>query len=219
MQVHSYQTIANRQRFRVESAPMKMKRILVWCLVLAVCLCGTSRVRAADDPGDKFLEAYFLIQEGDAAERQNDWVKADAKYKGADEILGEIKSQTPDWNPHIIEFRTKYVEDHIAQLKAKLVVAPPTEPQKLRNSSRYPATDMRPGSRPGRGMAGTSILSPRRTVSGVSGAATSLRPAAGPRAPSSPSPTFTRRAKWCKGRASTWAKSVSRWRASSWHSA
>jgi len=105
---------------------MKMKRILLLFLVLTVCLCGATRVRAAEDPGDKFLEAYFLIQDGDTAEHNSDWVKANAKFSAAHEILDQIKTQNPEWNPHIIEFRTKYVEDHLAALKAK--VAGPESP-------------------------------------------------------------------------------------------
>src|SRR5271170_3492441 len=108
MQVHSYQTIANVATFRVESR--QMKRILLSCLIFAVCLCGATRVRAAEDPGDKFLEAYFLIQDGDAAEHNSDWEKASSKYSSAHEVLDQIKAQNPDWNPHIVEFRTKYVE-------------------------------------------------------------------------------------------------------------
>ena len=102
-----------------------MKKCLVACVLLAVCSCGLSRVWAAADPGDQFLDAYFLIQDGDAAESKGDWVKADSKFKAALDILREIKSQKPDWNPHIIEFRMKYCADHLEALKPKLPVAPP----------------------------------------------------------------------------------------------
>ncbi len=106
---------------------MKKTLLLLSCALFALCLCGPARVWATDDPGDKFLEAYFLIQEGDSAEHQSDWTKASAKYTSALDVLGQIKSQSPDWNPHIIEFRTKYIEDHLAALKTKL--APPVTPQ------------------------------------------------------------------------------------------
>ena len=97
-------------------------------MLLAVCSGGLSRVCAAADPGDQFLDAYFLIQEGDAADNNNDWVKADSKFKAALDILREIKSQNPDWNPHIIEFRVKYCIDHLETLKPKLSVAPSPHP-------------------------------------------------------------------------------------------
>jgi len=106
-----------------------MKKTLLLFLMVALGCGSASRILAADDPGDKFLEAYFLIQEGDAAVRQGEWVKAEPKYQGALDILNQIKAQAPDWNPHIIEFRTRYVTDHLAEVKAKLAPpAPPTPP-------------------------------------------------------------------------------------------
>ena len=97
--------------------------------MMGVCLGGATRVRGAGDPGEKFLEAYFLIQDGDSAEQKGDAPKAIAKYSSAHEILEQINSQFPDWNPHIIEFRTKYVEGHLAALKTKEEAAPAAESQ------------------------------------------------------------------------------------------
>src|SRR5580658_9032049 len=113
--------------FSLESRAMK-KTLLV-CVLVALCCGGAARILAAEDPGDRFLEAYFLIQEGDAAERQSDWAKADAKYHGAREILDQIKLASPDWNPHIIEFRTKYIDEHLAELQPKLAAPAPSAPQ------------------------------------------------------------------------------------------
>ena len=104
-----------------------MKKTLLLCILVALCFGGATRTWAAADPGDRFLEAYFLIQEGDAATRDSDWTKANEKYNGALDILNEIKTDSPDWNPHIIEFRTKYINDHLSEVKAKLA-APPVTP-------------------------------------------------------------------------------------------
>lgn len=106
-----------------------MKKTFLVCVLFALQFCRVASVWAVDDPGDKFLEAYFLIQEGDTAERQADAIKAVAKYNAALEILSEIKAQSPDWNPHIIEFRTKYINEHLAALKPTPAPAAPAEPQ------------------------------------------------------------------------------------------
>ena len=97
-----------------------MKKLLLFCVAMALCSRGANQLWAASDPGDRFLEAYFLIQDGDAAQRQADWAKAETKFNGALEILKEIKGDSPDWNPHIIDFRLKYVSDRLEELKSKL---------------------------------------------------------------------------------------------------
>ncbi len=111
--------------FSVQSRPMK--KTLLLCILVVLCFGGAAQAWAAD-PGDRFLEAYFLIQEGDAAIRDSDWTKANTKYGGALDILNEIKTNDPDWNPHIIEFRTKYINDRLAEVKTKQA-PPPVAPQ------------------------------------------------------------------------------------------
>ena len=103
-----------------------MKRSLLLCVLFALGSFTTSRALAAADAGDRFLEAYFLIQDADKAEQQSDWAKASAKFSDALDILRGIKSNNPEWNPHVIDFRLKYCGDHIEALKSKL--APPTPP-------------------------------------------------------------------------------------------
>ena len=83
-----------------------MKKTLLMCILVALCSGAVARVYAAD-PGDRFLEAYFLIQEGDSAGRDSDWIKANTKYNSALDILADIKKESPDWNPHIIRFETE----------------------------------------------------------------------------------------------------------------
>src|ERR1017187_6178069 len=113
--------------FSVESHPMK--KTLRLCILVALCFGGAARAWAVADPGDRFLEAYFLIQEGDTAVRDSDWTKANTKYGGALDILNEVKTDSPDWNPHIIEFRTKYINDHLSEVKAKLALSTGIRPQ------------------------------------------------------------------------------------------
>lgn len=119
-----------------------MKKVLLFCVAIALCNRGATQLWAAPDPGDRFLEAYFLIQEADAAQRQADWVKADTKFNAALEILKEIKSDSPDWNPNIIDFRLKYVSDRLAELKTKL--QPPAAPAPPAETPSAPTTNVAP---------------------------------------------------------------------------
>ena len=105
-----------------------MRRILLLCVLLALGSFGATCVRAAMDPGDRFLEVYFLVQDGDAAERAGDGAKAGSKFSAALEVLREIQTNWPDWNPHIIEFRTKYCTEHVEALPLTPAVAAPAAP-------------------------------------------------------------------------------------------
>ena len=124
-----------------------MKKTLLFCILVSLCFGGATRTWAAADPGDRFLEAYFLIQEGDAATRDSDWTKANAKYASALDILNEIKTDSPDWNPHIIEFRTKYITDHLSEVKTKLA-APAVTPAQTPPPATTPETPTAPATQP-----------------------------------------------------------------------
>jgi len=83
----------------------------LFSLFVAVAL-----VDAASDPADQFLNAYFLIQDGDTAQKANDSAKAVGKYKEALDILQALKKSDPTWNPHIVDYRIKYCSKNIATL-------------------------------------------------------------------------------------------------------
>jgi hypothetical protein len=112
-----------RARFLLKLPSMKMTLLL--SVVFALCNCGAVRVLAATNPAERFLDAYFMIQDADAAEAKADWQAADSKYTSALNVLQEIKSQNPDWNTRVIDFRSKYCSAHLEALKSKLT-APQT---------------------------------------------------------------------------------------------
>ena len=104
-----------------------MRKALLIGIPFVLSVWGAAWALAAD-PGGRFLDAYFLIQDGDAAEAKRDWQRADAKFAAALEVLIEIKSQYPDWNSRIIEFRTNYCIGRREALKSKLIApAPPAQ--------------------------------------------------------------------------------------------
>src|ERR1043166_8268813 len=118
-----------------------MKQLLLACVLVALGGFGVTRVRAAVDPGDRFLEVYFLVQDGDAAERASEWTKANAKYTAALEILREIQSKWPDWNPQIIEFRINYCNEHVAAIQPQHVVVVPAAPSSPAAPTPAPAAE------------------------------------------------------------------------------
>jgi hypothetical protein len=102
-----------------------MKKTLLLSVVFALCHWGAGHAFAAANPGVRFLDAYFMIQDGDAAEAKGDLRTADAKYTAALAVLQEIKSQNPDWNSRVIVFRTKYCDAHLEALRPKLAAPQP----------------------------------------------------------------------------------------------
>lgn len=79
------------------------------------------------DPGEQFLQAYFLIQEADQAQRQHDLPRAARQYREAQTILRAIRAAAPDWNTHIIDFRLRYCAEQLTKL-ADHMPAEPTPP-------------------------------------------------------------------------------------------
>src|ERR1041385_4706203 len=94
---------------------LKFSLYVVIGLVLPLSLAT-----AATDPADQFLNAYFLIQEGDTAQKANDAAKATGKYKEALEILKELKKSDPNWNPHIVDYRIKHCTKNIDRKSTRL---------------------------------------------------------------------------------------------------
>lgn len=74
------------------------------------------------DTADDFLQAYFLVQGADAAEKGGDKEKAAEQYSAALKIFQRIQQVSPDWNQNIITYRIKYCTDHILKDGGKLPV-------------------------------------------------------------------------------------------------
>jgi len=118
-----------------------MKKIFLLCILVALCSGGATRVLAQFNPGERFLDAFFLIQDGDAAQAKSDWTAAYDKYSAALKVLQEIKAQAPDWNTRLVDYRTGYCSDHLEEIKPKLPQPSPRPPRRphprkiLRSSS------------------------------------------------------------------------------------
>ncbi|MBI5395714.1 MAG: tetratricopeptide repeat protein [Verrucomicrobia bacterium] len=121
-----------------------MRKIAVILLLLGAIssLTPTATAAPARDASDLFLRAYMQIQEGDAAKERSDWKTAEARYQDALNILKDIETAQPDWNPHIVNFRKHYCEQNItdARNKAAGITAPPKTATAPAAPSSAPAT-------------------------------------------------------------------------------
>jgi chromosome segregation ATPase len=99
-----------------------MKHLLVLALLFTLAV---GHALAADDPGPQYVDAFLLIQEGDAAKGKSDWKTAYTKFSAAQNILLGIKEKSPAWNAHLIQFRLEYCAEQIDAIKPNLAPSAP----------------------------------------------------------------------------------------------
>lgn len=112
-----------------------MKNRLAVFVVLASCLFSAALPKRAwaADPSDRYSDAFVLIQQGQAAEEKSDLATAYHKYRMALDILHGIRTDSPDWNAQMVEYRLKDCQSHFDAVKAKLP-EPPAAPAAERPS-------------------------------------------------------------------------------------
>ncbi len=96
--------------------------MFVFALLL---LLTPSFLPAADDPGAQYVDAFLLIQEGDAAKAKSDWKTAYTKFSAAQNILFNLKTNSPTWNAHLVQFRLDYCTEQIDAIKPNLASSAP----------------------------------------------------------------------------------------------
>ena len=78
-------------------------------LLAGVCLSLTPGHLAAqsDDPSEVFLKAYMTSQQGEKLEHENQLQGALAKFRFAGSLLEELRKNHTDWQPAIVDFRSR----------------------------------------------------------------------------------------------------------------
>lgn len=98
-------------------------------------LCGLVFARAEDDPAATFLSAYTEFQNGEKLERDGDLVKALAKFRAAASTLQQVSRKSPDWQPLVVEYRLRKVQEGIQRLQGQIPSAPEAQlPNSLEGS-------------------------------------------------------------------------------------
>src|SRR5206468_1975887 len=104
----------------------------------------------SDDPSETFLKAYMTAQQGEKLERDNQFTRALAKYRLAGSLLEELKKTHSDWQPAIVEYRSRKVSESILRVQSKsgtqqdlaATNAPPPEAQPSPQASTEPTVDV-----------------------------------------------------------------------------
>jgi tetratricopeptide (TPR) repeat protein len=98
-----------------------MKRIGL-ILFVGFCLSFAPEQLAAqsDDPSEVFLKAYMTSQQGEKLEHDNQLQGALAKLRFAGSLLDELRRSHADWQPAIVDFRSRKIGENIARVQSKL---------------------------------------------------------------------------------------------------
>jgi Flp pilus assembly protein TadD len=91
-------------------------------LLAGFCFFGMAGQLAAqsDDPSETFLKAYMTSQAGEKLEHDNQLEPALAKLRLAGSLLEELKKAHADWQPAIVEYRSRKIGESILRLEGKM---------------------------------------------------------------------------------------------------
>ena len=99
-----------------------MKDMLRLSGVLLFACCAT--VLAAGPEEEEYVRVYNLIQQGDALKGRGEDRTALENYKLAYDVLANLSTTNPNWQPNIVKYRLKYLQEQIAPLQEKYPAAP-----------------------------------------------------------------------------------------------
>src|SRR5438132_9602222 len=120
-------------------------------LLLAGLLFVVASAQAqSDDPSETFLKAYMTAQQGEKLERDNQFTRALAKYRLAGSLLEELKKTHSEWQPAIVEYRSRKISESILRVQSKsgtqqdlaATNAPPAETQPSPQRSTEPTVEI-----------------------------------------------------------------------------
>ena len=97
---------------------MSFVRLII--LLAVVAAGGANRASAQDDPAREYFSAYQEFQRAERLEREGRNDDAIAKFRFVATQLSQIKSQSPDWQPMVIDFRLGKTKEAIVRLEGSL---------------------------------------------------------------------------------------------------
>jgi predicted nucleic acid-binding Zn-ribbon protein len=113
-------SIATGRRWFIVRPLFRMKKIGLILLAGYLALSVGSQIQAqSDDPSEVFLKAYMTSQQGEKLEHDNQFKAALAKYRFAGSLLEELRKRHADWQPAIVEYRSRKVAESILRVQDK----------------------------------------------------------------------------------------------------
>jgi Flp pilus assembly protein TadD/predicted nucleic acid-binding Zn-ribbon protein len=99
----------------------RMKKIgLILFAGFCLALAPARLTAQSDDPSEVFLKAYMTSQQGEKLEHDNQLQAALAKFRFAGSLLEELRKAHADWQPAIIDYRSRKIGENIVRVQGKL---------------------------------------------------------------------------------------------------
>ena len=94
-------------------------KISLW-IVLLVCATWWVPVlgHTAASPQDDYLQIYVMIQDGDRLATAGQNSQGREKFETALSRLEKLKNENPEWEPTIVKYRIKYLNEKLEAMKA-----------------------------------------------------------------------------------------------------
>jgi Flp pilus assembly protein TadD/uncharacterized coiled-coil DUF342 family protein len=113
--------IETGHRSSILPARSRMKKIGSIILAGFFLFITSAQLRAqSDDPSETFLKAYMTAQQGEKLEHENQFKAALAKYRFAGSMLEQLRKTHADWQPAIVEYRSRKVSENILRVQGKV---------------------------------------------------------------------------------------------------
>ncbi len=96
-----------------------MRPLRLLTVLLALLLIASPSALLAD-PSDKFLRAYMAAQNGEKLALENKPADARTQFRLAQNLLQEITTEAPDWQPIVVQYRLRKTEESLAAVEAKI---------------------------------------------------------------------------------------------------
>lgn len=99
--------------------PMKIFGLTLLTSLLVFGVSG-SLFAQSEDPSEVFLKAYMTSQQAEKLEHENNFREAISKFRFAGSLLEQLRKDHSDWQPAIVEYRSRKIGESILRVEGKL---------------------------------------------------------------------------------------------------
>lgn len=85
--------------------------------LLFACLASLT-LRAAEDPGALYLQAYMAYRAGERLEAEGKTAESLQKFRFCASVLDQLQKQTPDYEPVVVDYRLRKTRQAVARLQS-----------------------------------------------------------------------------------------------------